>query len=165
MRRSVLLPFATAECFLPPGPMASDRHAAIARPLYYASTMATGVRALLTADSHVCGFLSASVHTADSFRLPSVVLMPSITCVCVSIPSSWLAPAPAEASAAWLSSLSWASMSFCPLWSSSPLTYSHTSPFKGCTLLKDGGKPSPLVHPISLHLLRHDHLHVLTAQL
>lgn len=83
MRRSVLLPFATAECFLPPGPMASDRHAAIARPLHYASTMATGVRALLTADSHVCGFLSASVHTADSFRLPSVVLMPSITCVCV----------------------------------------------------------------------------------
>ncbi|KAM7085317.1 olfactory receptor 5B21 [Molossus nigricans] len=61
--------FATVESYLLAS-MAYDRHAAICRPLHYTSTMTTGVCALLTTGSYVCGFLNASIHTADTFRLP-----------------------------------------------------------------------------------------------
>ncbi|KAM5317624.1 olfactory receptor 5B21 [Glossophaga mutica] len=60
--------FATVECYLLAS-MAYDRHAAICRPLHYTSTMTTGVCALLTIGSYVCGFLNASIHSADTFRL------------------------------------------------------------------------------------------------
>ncbi|XP_066110093.1 olfactory receptor 5B21-like [Saccopteryx bilineata] len=60
--------FATVECYLLAS-MAYDCHAAICRPLHYTSTMTTGVCALLTTGSSVCGFLNASIHTADIFRL------------------------------------------------------------------------------------------------
>ncbi|XP_058383225.1 olfactory receptor 5B21 [Diceros bicornis minor] len=49
--------------------MAYDPHAAVYRPLHYSTTMTAGVCALLTIGSYVCGFLNASVHTADTFRL------------------------------------------------------------------------------------------------
>ncbi|XP_044117052.1 olfactory receptor 1444 [Neovison vison] len=60
--------FATVECYLL-ACMAYDRHAAVCRPLHYATTMTAGVCALLTAGSYVCGFLNASIHTANTFRL------------------------------------------------------------------------------------------------
>ncbi|CAD7687317.1 unnamed protein product [Nyctereutes procyonoides] len=60
--------FATAECYLL-ACMAYDRHAAICRPLHYTTTMTAGVCALLTVGSYVCGFLNASIHTANTFRL------------------------------------------------------------------------------------------------
>ncbi|KAM8929652.1 olfactory receptor 5B21 [Lycaon pictus] len=60
--------FATAECYLL-ACMAYDRHAAICRPLHYTTTMRAGVCALLTVGSYVCGFLNASIHTANTFRL------------------------------------------------------------------------------------------------
>ncbi|XP_036179481.1 olfactory receptor 1444 [Myotis myotis] len=60
--------FATVEVYLLAS-MAYDRHAAICRPLHYTSTMTTGVCALLTIGSYICGFLNASIHTANTFRL------------------------------------------------------------------------------------------------
>ncbi|XP_047734897.1 olfactory receptor 1444 [Prionailurus viverrinus] len=60
--------FATVECYLLAS-MAYDRHAAVCRPLHYSTTMTAGVCALLTAGSYVCGFLNASIHTANTFRL------------------------------------------------------------------------------------------------
>ncbi|XP_054419751.1 olfactory receptor 1444 [Pteronotus mesoamericanus] len=60
--------FATVECYLLAS-MAYDRHAAICRPLHYTSTMTTGACVLLMIGSYVCGFLIASIHTADTFRL------------------------------------------------------------------------------------------------
>uniref|UniRef100_A0A452SKA8 Olfactory receptor n=1 Tax=Ursus americanus TaxID=9643 RepID=A0A452SKA8_URSAM len=60
--------FATVECYLLAS-MAYDRHAAICRPLHYTTTMTAGVCALLTVGSYVCGFLNASIHTANTFRL------------------------------------------------------------------------------------------------
>ncbi|XP_004466894.3 olfactory receptor 5B21 [Dasypus novemcinctus] len=60
--------FATVECYLLAS-MAYDRHAAVCRPLHYTTTMTTGVCALLTIGSYVCGFLNASIHTAGTFRL------------------------------------------------------------------------------------------------
>ncbi|XP_028370859.1 olfactory receptor 1444 [Phyllostomus discolor] len=60
--------FATVECYLLAS-MAYDRHAAICRPLHYTSTMTTGVCTLLTTGSYICGFLNASIHSADTFRL------------------------------------------------------------------------------------------------
>ncbi|XP_045711302.1 olfactory receptor 1444 [Phyllostomus hastatus] len=60
--------FATVECYLLAS-MAYDRHAAICRPLHYTSTMTTGVCTLLTIGSYICGFLNASIHSADTFRL------------------------------------------------------------------------------------------------
>ncbi|XP_006214231.2 olfactory receptor 5B21 [Vicugna pacos] len=60
--------FATVECYLLAS-MAYDRHTAVCRPLHYTSTMTAGVCALLTAGSYVCGFLNASIHTAQTFSL------------------------------------------------------------------------------------------------
>ncbi|XP_008065664.1 olfactory receptor 1444 [Carlito syrichta] len=60
--------FATVECYLLAS-MAYDRHAAVCRPLLYTTTMTTGVCALLTISSYVCGFLNATIHAADTFRL------------------------------------------------------------------------------------------------
>ncbi|XP_001498151.4 olfactory receptor 5B21 [Equus caballus] len=60
--------FGTVECYLLAS-MAYDRHAAVCRPLHYTTTMTAGVCALLTIGSYVCGFLNASIHTADTFRL------------------------------------------------------------------------------------------------
>ncbi|XP_037695163.1 olfactory receptor 1444 [Choloepus didactylus] len=60
--------FATVECYLLAS-MAYDRHAAVCRPLHYTTTTTAGVCAFLTIGSYVCGFLNASIHTADTFRL------------------------------------------------------------------------------------------------
>ncbi|XP_052568349.1 LOW QUALITY PROTEIN: olfactory receptor 1444-like [Peromyscus californicus insignis] len=60
--------FATVECYLLAS-MAYDRHAAVCKPLHYTTTMTTGVCTILTIGSYVCGFLNASIHTADTFRL------------------------------------------------------------------------------------------------
>ncbi|KAM6159711.1 olfactory receptor 5B21-like isoform 2-T2 [Erethizon dorsatum] len=60
--------FATVECYLLAS-MAYDRHAAVCRPLHYTTTMTAGVCASLVVGSYVCGFLNASIHTADTFRL------------------------------------------------------------------------------------------------
>ncbi|EHA98809.1 Olfactory receptor 5B21 [Heterocephalus glaber] len=59
--------FATVECYLLAS-MAYDRHAAVCRPLHYSTTTA-GVCTFLMVGSYVCGFLNASIHTADTFRL------------------------------------------------------------------------------------------------
>ncbi|XP_059104083.1 olfactory receptor 5B21 [Peromyscus eremicus] len=60
--------FATVECYLLAS-MAYDHHAAVCKPLHYTTTMTTGVCTILTIGSYVCGFLNASIHTADTFRL------------------------------------------------------------------------------------------------
>nr|XP_005331716.1 olfactory receptor 1444 [Ictidomys tridecemlineatus] len=60
--------FATVECYLLAS-MAYDRYAAVCRPLQYTTTMTAGVCTLLTLGSYVCGFLNASIHTADTFSL------------------------------------------------------------------------------------------------
>ncbi|XP_006875860.1 PREDICTED: olfactory receptor 1444-like [Chrysochloris asiatica] len=60
--------FATVECYLLAS-MAYDRHAAVCRPLHYTTTMTTDVCVLMTSGSYVCGFLNASIHAADIFRL------------------------------------------------------------------------------------------------
>ncbi|EDM12933.1 olfactory receptor 339 (predicted) [Rattus norvegicus] len=60
--------FATVECYLLAS-MAYDRHAAVCRPLHYTTTMTTGVCTILTIGSYTCGFLNASVHAADTFKL------------------------------------------------------------------------------------------------
>ncbi|XP_004645838.1 olfactory receptor 1444 [Octodon degus] len=60
--------FATVECYLLAS-MAYDRHAVVCRPLHYTTTMTAGVCTLLTAGSFFCGFLNASIHTADTFSL------------------------------------------------------------------------------------------------
>ncbi|KAH0511800.1 Olfactory receptor 5B21 [Microtus ochrogaster] len=60
--------FATVECYLLAS-MAYDHHAAVCRPLHYTTTMTTGVCAILTIGSYACGFLNASIHVADTFRL------------------------------------------------------------------------------------------------
>ncbi|XP_027800137.2 olfactory receptor 5B21 [Marmota flaviventris] len=60
--------FATVECYLLAS-MAYDRYAAVCRPLQYTATMTAGVCTLLTLGSYVCGFLNASIHTADTFSL------------------------------------------------------------------------------------------------
>ncbi|XP_032751296.1 olfactory receptor 1444 [Rattus rattus] len=60
--------FATVECYLLAS-MAYDRHAAVCRPLHYSTTMTTGVCTILTIGSYTCGFLNASVHAADTFKL------------------------------------------------------------------------------------------------
>ncbi|MBZ3882657.1 Olfactory receptor 5B21 [Sciurus carolinensis] len=60
--------FATVECYLLAS-MAYDRYAAVCRPLQYTTTMTAGVCTLLTIGSYICGFLNASIHTADAFSL------------------------------------------------------------------------------------------------
>ncbi|XP_076774224.1 olfactory receptor 5B21 [Arvicanthis niloticus] len=60
--------FATVECYLLAS-MAYDRHAAVCRPLHYTTTMTTGVCTILTIGSYICGFVNASIHAADTFKL------------------------------------------------------------------------------------------------
>ncbi|XP_044117051.1 olfactory receptor 5B12-like [Neovison vison] len=63
-----LVAFITAESFLLAS-MAYDRYAAVCKPLYYTITMTTGVCARLVMGCYVCGFLNASIHTGNIFRL------------------------------------------------------------------------------------------------
>ncbi|XP_045343141.1 olfactory receptor 5B3-like [Leopardus geoffroyi] len=60
--------FATVESYLLAS-MAYDRYAAVCKPLHYTTTMTTGVCARLAIGSYTCGFLNASIHTGDTFRL------------------------------------------------------------------------------------------------
>ena len=59
---------ATVENFLLPS-MAYDHYAAVCKPLLYTTAMTTRVRAGLAAGPHIYGFLSASVHSRDTFSL------------------------------------------------------------------------------------------------
>ncbi|XP_021586316.2 olfactory receptor 5B3 [Ictidomys tridecemlineatus] len=60
--------FATVEnCLL--ASMAYDRYAAVCKPLHYTTTMTTRVCASLIIGCYVCGFLSASVYTGNTFIL------------------------------------------------------------------------------------------------
>ncbi|XP_008830404.1 olfactory receptor 5B3-like [Nannospalax galili] len=49
--------------------MSYDRYAAVCKPLHYATTMTARVCACLSVGSYICGFLNASIHTVDTFRL------------------------------------------------------------------------------------------------
>ncbi|XP_008830435.2 olfactory receptor 5B2-like [Nannospalax galili] len=49
--------------------MAYDRYAAVCKPLHYATTMTTGVCALLVIGPYVIGFLNACIHVGDIFSL------------------------------------------------------------------------------------------------
>ncbi|XP_068844767.1 olfactory receptor 5B12-like [Capricornis sumatraensis] len=60
--------FITAESFLLAA-MAYDRHAAVCKPLHYATAMPTKACAYLLTGCLLCGFLNASVHTGNVFRL------------------------------------------------------------------------------------------------
>ncbi|KAM4848653.1 olfactory receptor 5B3-like [Urocitellus parryii] len=60
--------FATVEnCLL--ASMAYDRYAAVCKPLHYTTTMTTLVCASLILGCYVCGFLSASIYTGNTFIL------------------------------------------------------------------------------------------------
>ncbi|XP_068024328.1 olfactory receptor 14A16-like [Melanerpes formicivorus] len=50
--------------------MAYDRYAAICRPLHYETLLGSRVCVLLAAAAWVCGFLTALLHTANTFSLP-----------------------------------------------------------------------------------------------
>ncbi|XP_042531671.1 olfactory receptor 5B12-like [Dipodomys spectabilis] len=60
--------FITTESFLLAS-MAFDRYAAVCKPLHYTTTMTTNKCVCLTTGSYVCGFLNASIHTGNIFRL------------------------------------------------------------------------------------------------
>ncbi|XP_008830436.1 olfactory receptor 5B2-like [Nannospalax galili] len=60
--------FATVENYLLAS-MAYDRYAAVCKPLHYATTMTTGVCALLVIGSYVIGFLNVSIHIGDIFSV------------------------------------------------------------------------------------------------
>ncbi|XP_048215952.1 olfactory receptor 5B3-like isoform X2 [Perognathus longimembris pacificus] len=60
--------FATVENYLLAS-MAYDRYAAVCRPLHYTNTMTASVCACLAIGSYFCGFLNASIHIGDTFRL------------------------------------------------------------------------------------------------
>ncbi|XP_032977215.1 olfactory receptor 5B17-like [Rhinolophus ferrumequinum] len=60
--------FATVESYLL-ALMAYDRYAAVCKPLYYTTTMTTGVCARLAIGSYVLGFLNASINIRDTFCL------------------------------------------------------------------------------------------------
>ncbi|XP_058383399.1 olfactory receptor 5B12-like [Diceros bicornis minor] len=60
--------FITVENFLLAS-MAYDRYAAVCKPLHYTTTMTTIVCASLIIGSYFCGFLNASIHTGNIFRL------------------------------------------------------------------------------------------------
>ncbi|XP_014648656.1 PREDICTED: olfactory receptor 5B12 [Ceratotherium simum simum] len=60
--------FITVENFLLAS-MAYDRYAAVCKPLHYTTTMTTSVCACLAIGSYLCGFLNASIHTGNIFRL------------------------------------------------------------------------------------------------
>ncbi|XP_075404197.1 olfactory receptor 5B12-like [Tenrec ecaudatus] len=49
--------------------MAYDRYAAVCKPLHYTTTMTANVCACLDIGSYVWGFLNASIHTRNIFRL------------------------------------------------------------------------------------------------
>ncbi|XP_054033609.1 olfactory receptor 14A16-like [Dryobates pubescens] len=50
--------------------MAYDRYAAICRPLHYETLLGSRVCVLLAAAAWACGFLTALLHTANTFSLP-----------------------------------------------------------------------------------------------
>ncbi|KAG3285009.1 olfactory receptor 5B3-like [Ictidomys tridecemlineatus] len=60
--------FATVENYLLAS-MAYDRYAAVCKPLHYTTTMTTSVCTGLIVGCYVCGFLSASVYTGNTFIL------------------------------------------------------------------------------------------------
>ncbi|XP_037377221.1 olfactory receptor 5B2-like [Talpa occidentalis] len=60
--------FATVENFLLAA-MAYDRYAAVCKPLHYTTIMTTGMCARLALSCYVGGFLNASIHVGDTFRL------------------------------------------------------------------------------------------------
>ncbi|XP_047373549.1 olfactory receptor 5B3-like [Sciurus carolinensis] len=60
--------FATVENYLLAS-MAYDRYAAVCKPLHYTTTMTTRVCAYLIIGCYVCGFVSASVYTGNTFLL------------------------------------------------------------------------------------------------
>ncbi|EPY89828.1 olfactory receptor 5B12-like protein [Camelus ferus] len=60
--------FITAESFLLAS-MAYDRYAAVCQALHYSTTMTTNVCARLVIGPYICGFLNASIHTGNIFRL------------------------------------------------------------------------------------------------
>ncbi|XP_070282431.1 olfactory receptor 5B3-like [Myotis yumanensis] len=60
--------FATLENFLLAS-MAYDRYVAVCKPLHYTTTMTPGVCACLAIGSYVYSFLTASVHTINTFSL------------------------------------------------------------------------------------------------
>ncbi|XP_027967097.1 olfactory receptor 5B2-like [Eumetopias jubatus] len=60
--------FATVESYLLAS-MAYDRYAAVCKPLHYTITMTIGVCARLAIGCYVFGFLNASIHTGNIFRL------------------------------------------------------------------------------------------------
>uniref|UniRef100_A0A8C3W371 Olfactory receptor n=1 Tax=Catagonus wagneri TaxID=51154 RepID=A0A8C3W371_9CETA len=60
--------FITVESFLLAS-MAYDRYAAVCKPLHYTTSVTTNVCACLVIGSYVCGFLNASIHTRNIFRL------------------------------------------------------------------------------------------------
>ncbi|XP_049747987.1 olfactory receptor 5B3-like [Elephas maximus indicus] len=60
--------FITVENFLLAS-MAYDHDVAVCKPLYYTTTMTTGLCARLAIGSYVGGFLNGSIHTGDTFRL------------------------------------------------------------------------------------------------
>ncbi|XP_010830947.1 PREDICTED: olfactory receptor 5B12-like [Bison bison bison] len=60
--------FITVESFLLAA-MAYDRYAAVCKPLHYTTAMTTKACARLLVGCYCCGFLNASVHTGNVFRL------------------------------------------------------------------------------------------------
>ena len=60
--------FDTVECYLLAS-MVYDHHTAVCRPLHYTTTMTTVVCNILTIGFYMYGFLNASIHDADTFKL------------------------------------------------------------------------------------------------
>ena len=60
--------FASVDCFLL-AVMAYDRHAAVCKPLHYASTVTPSVCAQMVMACYVWGFVESAIHTGFPFRL------------------------------------------------------------------------------------------------
>ncbi|XP_074083807.1 olfactory receptor 5B12-like [Macrotis lagotis] len=60
--------FASAESYFLAA-MAYDRYEAVCKPLYYTTSMTSGVCVALAIGSYVCGFLQSCVHTSCTFSL------------------------------------------------------------------------------------------------
>ncbi|KAM9767991.1 olfactory receptor 5B2-like [Dama dama] len=60
--------FASVDCFLL-AVMAYDRHAAVCKPLHYASTVTPSVSAQMVMACYVWGFAESAIHTGFTFRL------------------------------------------------------------------------------------------------